>query len=336
MIDRLPSSIDHDEILTKIENENNVPPIEKKIRGSKRQRITVASVFIIGILGITFLNDADEEMTGVQESSEENIKNLEKWYEKERLKRQQMLQLDDAEFSAIEFVQDADNIFLGQISPGTLEGKNDDVTMNEAYEFAIERLKLPSELVEETSQKGKLDADQSIFFISNFIVKSEHLITYYELILRNNEQALNIAIHDGRLSEHVLIANRYNMPEEIQNMIEVLPKQGLKLAVNNEGTAFQIVPDWALFTRDLFSILDENEARYLGIYDLIPVDGIATLVEEQELSQLGYYLASIEFTLLNTVESSAMHSRFENYYFELAEMIIFPSDIGEILNDDNK
>lgn len=339
--DRLPSSVETDEILKKIENENNVPPIEKKIRVSKRQRITVwavsvASVFIIGILGISFLNDDTGEMTGDREYSKENIKNLEKQYEKERLKRQKMLQLDDTEFSAIEFVQYADNIFSAQISPGTLEGHNDDVTMNEGYEFAIEGIKLPSEMVEETSTKGKLDADQSILFISNYIAKSEHLINYYEQILRENKQALDIAIHDGRLSEHVLIANRYNLPEEIKSMIEVLPKQGLKLGVNVNGTSFQIVPDWALFTRDLFSVLDENEARYLSLYSSIPGYGIANLLEEQDFSVLGYYLAEIEFTLLNSLEHTAMHSRFENYYFDLAERILFPSDINEMFNEENE
>ena len=339
--DRLPSIVETDEILKKIENENNDVPIKKKTKGSKRQRITVwavsvASIFIIGILGISFLNDDNEEMTGDQEYGEGNIKILEKQYKKERLKRQNMLQLDDTEFSAIEFVQYADNIFSAQISPGTLEGNYDDVTMDEGFEFAIEGLKLPSEMVEETTNKGKLDAVQSIGFINDFIAKSEHLMNYYEHLLYEHEVALQTAEHKGKLSEHVLIANRYNMPEEIQNMIEVLPKQGLKLAVNNEGTTFKIVPDWTLFTRDLYSVLDENEARYLSLYSSIPGYGIANLLEEQDFSVLGYYLAEIEFTLLNSQKETVMHSRFENYYYDLAERILFPSDNNEIFNKENE
>ncbi|MEK5147830.1 hypothetical protein MKX53_12505 [Psychrobacillus sp. FSL K6-4615] len=339
--DRLPSSIDPGEILTKIENENNVPPIEKKIRGSKRQRITVwavsvASVLGIGLLGTTYLTDSDNTTTSDENYSDEDIEKFKSRYKDERLKRQKILQMNDAEFTTLDFVQYADNIFSSQIAPGTLEGKNDDISIQEAYDLAIEGLNLPSEMIEVAKQRGKINSKESSYFVEDFVTKTENLVFYYEQILRDNEDALKVAKHEGRLSEHVLIANRYNLSKEIQSMIEVLPKEGLKLGVNLEGTEFRIIPDWALFTRDLFSILDENEARYLGMYELIPGHGIATLLEEQELSQLGYYLASIEFTLLNSSESSAIHSRWENYYFELAEKIIFPSDIGEILNDDNK
>ena len=338
--DRLPSSVDTDEILKKIENENNVAPI-KKSKGSKWQRVTVwavsiASVFIIGILGTSFLYESNEGTTSRQEYSEDDIKNLVKQYEKERLKRQQILQLDEAEFANIEFVQYADNIFSAQISPGTLEGKNDDVSIKDGYEFAIEGLKLPSEMADETINKGKLNAVQSIGFIGDFISKSEHLINSYEYLLYEHEATIKTAEHDGKLSEHVLIANRYNMPEEIQNMIEVLPKQGLKLVVNKEGTAFQVVPDWALFTRELYTVLDENESRYLSLYNSIPGYGVANLLQEQDFSILGYYLAEIEFTLLNSIEHTVMHSRFENYYFDLAETILFPSDINEIFNENNE
>ncbi|MCZ8540424.1 hypothetical protein [Psychrobacillus psychrodurans] len=338
--DRLPSSLDTDEILQKIENENNIAPVEKKSKGSKWQRITVwavsiASVFVIGILGTTFLNDSNDVTTSDQENSEDDIKNLEKKYKEERLKRQQMLQMDEVEFASIEFVQYADSIFSAQISPGTLEGKNDNIPIKEGYKNALEGLKLPSEMVEDTISKGKLNAVQSISFIGDFIAKTEHLINFYEYLLYEQGADIKIAEHDGRLSEHVLIANRYNMPEEIQNMIEVLPKQGLKLAVNKEGTAFQIVPDWAMFTRDLFTVLDENESRYLSLYSSIPGYGIVNLLDEQDFSVLGYYLAEIEFTLLNSTEDSVMHARFENYYFDLAEMILFPSDINEMFNENN-
>lgn len=339
--DRLPSTIDPDEILTKIENDNNIPPLEKKSRGSKRQRITVwavsvASVLVIGLLGTTYLTDLDDTPTSDENLSDENIEKFKSRYKDERIKRQKILQMNEAEFTTLGFVQYADNIFASQIAPGTLEGKNDDISIQEAYDLAIEGLNLPSEMIEVAKKRGKINGKESSYFVDDFVTKTEDLIFYYEQILRDNEDALKVAKHEGRLSEHVFIANRYNMPEVIQNMIEVLPKQGLKLAVNNEGTVLQIVPDWALFTRDLFSIIDENEGRYLGMYELIPGYGIATLLEEQELSQLGYYLASIEITLLNSSEDSAIHSRWENYYFELAEKIIFPSDIGEVLNDDNK
>ena len=340
--DRMPSTVETDEILKKIENENNEAPIKKKTKSSKRQRITVwavsiASALLIGVLGITFLEEQQNTSTSDQDYNDEDIKKLEKKYEKERLKRQQTLQMNEEEFTTLGFVQYADNIFASQIVPGTLEGKNDDISIQEAYDLAIEGLNLPSEMIEVAKKSGKIDSKKSSYFVDDFVTKTEHLIFFYEQLLRDNEQALNIAKHDERLSEHVLIANRYNLPEEIKSMIEVLPKQGLKLGVNVDGTAFQVLPDWVLFTRDLFTVLDENESRYLALYNSIPASyGLTKLVEERELSLLGYYLADIEFTLLNTSENTAMHSLFEKYYFDLAQMIIFPSVAGEVLNENNQ
>ncbi|MEK4084957.1 hypothetical protein [Psychrobacillus sp. FSL K6-1415] len=341
--DRLPSSLDTDEILQKIVNENNIAPVEKKSKGSKWQRITVwavsiASVFVIGILGTTYLNDSDDSITRNENYSDKEIEKLKKRYNDERLKRQKILHMNEVEFNTLGFVQYADNIFTSQIDPGTLEGENDNISISEAYDLAIEGLNLPSEMIEIAKKSGKVNSKESSYFVDDFVTKTEHLIFYYEEIIRNNEEVLhNIAKHDGRLSEHIMIANRYNLPKEIQSMIEVLPKEGLKLAVNVDGTKFQILPDWVLFTRDLFAVLDENEARYLALYNSIPAsDGLSKLMEEKELSLLGYYLADIEFTLLNTSENTAMHSLFENYYFELAQMIVFPSDEGDILNENSK
>ncbi|MGB3100417.1 MAG: hypothetical protein WBB56_00815, partial [Psychrobacillus psychrotolerans] len=111
--DRLPSSIDPGKILTKIENENNVPPIEKKIRGSKRQRITVwavsvASVLVIGLLGTTYLTDSDNTTISDGNYSDEDLEKFKSRYKEERLKRQKILQMNDAEFTALDFVQYAD------------------------------------------------------------------------------------------------------------------------------------------------------------------------------------------------------------------------------------
>ncbi|MFZ0576874.1 MAG: hypothetical protein WAM41_05130, partial [Psychrobacillus psychrotolerans] len=225
--DRLPSSIDPGKILTKIENENNVPPIEKKIRGSKRQRITVwavslASVLVIGLLGTTYLTDSDNTTISDENYSDEDLEKFKSRYKEERLKRQKILQMNDAEFTALDFVQYADNIFSSQIAPGTLEGKNDDISIQEAYDLAIEGLNLPSEMIEVAKQRGKINSKESSYFVEDFVTKTENLVFYYEQILRDNEDALKVAKHEGRLSEHVLIANRYNLSKEIQSMIEVL------------------------------------------------------------------------------------------------------------------
>lgn len=182
---------------------------------SSKFKFNIINNFIIGILGTTFLNDSNDVTTSDQENREDDIKNLEKQYKEERLKRQQMLQMDEVEFASIEFVQYADNIFSAQISPSTLEGKNDDVSIKDGYERAIDGLMLPSEMVGEFKSKGKLDAIESIGFINDFVAKSEHLI--------------NISIY-----------------------------------------------------------------------------GIAYLLEEQELSLLGYYLAEIEFILLNSTEDTVL------------------------------
>jgi|GEM_PF-6102199 len=338
--ERLPSQIDVDDILNKIEEEPQVT--EKKNKGTKWQRVTVwtvsiASVFIIGILGASLLHGANDKSTEDTEYTEQDIEKLVQNYATERQKRQKQLEMTEKEFSSLGFVQYADSIFSAQISPGTLEGKNDDLFIGDAYEKAIEGLKLPSEMIEEVKKKEKMDSKESMIFVDDFIAKTEYLMAHYEQILWENEEALQIATFNDKPSAHVFISKRNEMPEELQTMVKVLPKQGLKVAVNNEETGFLIRPDLTIYYRDLVTVLNENEFSFLLLYNEIPgSNGLMTLLNEKPVSSLGYYLGDIEKTLLNTDISSALHHRFENYYFELAEQLLFPKESSFVFNENNE
>ena len=336
--ERTPAEIDINKIIDKLDE----VPYEKTSKGTKWQRVTVwavsiASVFIITILGASFLYEENNITTDEKEYTQQNIEKLVKSYTAERQKRQKKLEMSEEAFSSLGFVRYADTIFSAQISPGTLEGKNDNLSIEEAYEKAIEGLKLPSEMVEDVKKKGKLSAQESIIFVDDFIAKTEYLIEYYDFQLWEHKEVLQKATVNDRPSAHVLISKKNEMPEDIQTLIKILPEQGLKVAINNEENGFLIRPAWNIFYGDIKDALTEHEFSYLALYSDMPgYDGLTTLLREQPVSSLSSYLSTMEKTLLSTDDSSAIHHRFENYYFELTEHLLFPEDLSEVFNENNE
>lgn len=338
--ERIQTKIVVDDILNKLDE---VPQVnEKKNKGTKWQRLTVwavsiASVFIITILGASFLNEANNITTDEKEYTEQDIEKLVQSYTTERQKRQKQLEMSEEAFSSLGFVQYADTIFSAQISPGTLEGKNDELSIEEAYVKAIEGLKLPSEMVKDVKKKGKLDAQESIIFVDDFIAKTEYLIEYYDFKLWEHKEVVQIATFNDKPSAHVFISKRNEMPEEIQTLIKILPEQGLKLAVNDDENGFLIRPAWNFLYGEIENALNENEFSYLSLYNDMPgYNGVRTLLREQPVSSLSSYVSTMEKTLLNTDDSSAIHHRFENYYFELTEQLLFPEDSSGVFNENNE
>ena len=106
--ERIPTSFDPDEVFRKIEEEGTSRPVEKK-KPSKhriRQRITVwavsiASIFVIGIIGAGYVFDqkqlADETVLDSDEL-DDYIEELKAKYEVEWEKRREMLKLDEEYF----------------------------------------------------------------------------------------------------------------------------------------------------------------------------------------------------------------------------------------------
>lgn len=336
--ERLPSTIDTEDILKKIEKEKTSElkqPNQEKI---KWQRIVVwavslASVFIIGILSATLLTD---NQTGSEQDDSVllgDIKEYEKKYAEERLKRQQMLEMDEEEFKELDFVHYADNIFSTQISPGSLEGKNDDITVEEAYQQAIQGLELPSEMIKEVKNGEMMNKKESMEFVEKLITKTNLLIYHYQYTLYNHREFLNAAVFEGKLNKNKLYADREKMPEEIQSMLKVLPKQGLNIEVNDSGTEFLISYN-ELFFNDYSEKLNYKVVSYIFLQDFI-LNQNPNNYSMEEAYNLISNLGTMENVLLNTDTSFSIHSNLENLYFNIVESVFF-GEYNSVLFDENK
>ncbi|ALC84626.1 hypothetical protein AM499_01385 [Bacillus sp. FJAT-22090] len=267
--DRVPSSIDTDEILNKIELEKVEPLSKNKTTKSKWQKVaelavSIASILIIGILGATFLLE-DETRQGKEIQNEESkafLEKLKKNYPIERKKRREMLNLSEEEFSQIEFIRSADMNFQhytdDRSSPfidGTIY-----TDLDERYEEIMNNLKLPSEMVKEIHQGKKLNKAETVSFLNEYYLKINNFRTYANEKLNEYKEELSIYKVEGHYSINEIIENEPFLPEEFNNLRYIAHNQGLQLKIMEDGIDLTFRIDLTLtptlFSGNLNSIAD--------------------------------------------------------------------------------
>ena len=145
-------------MLRKIEEEstkslNRDPSVNKK--GTFKQNVTVwavsiASIFIIGILSATFLLSDKSEQAAEGEITEQFLLQLEESYKVEREKRREMLKMDEERFAEINFIRSADRAASLLVSDDNVNILSSYSTRKEILQEQFERLTfelmLPSEM----------------------------------------------------------------------------------------------------------------------------------------------------------------------------------------------
>ncbi|QGM29437.1 hypothetical protein GI482_03060 [Bacillus sp. N3536] len=342
--ERVPSSINPDEILKKMVKEKETNLDHSKKKKTNWQRIAVwtvslASVFVIGILSATLLNDNQTGSKIKETTILGDIEEYEKKYAEERLKRQKILEMDEDDFNGLDFVIYADNIFATQISPGSLEGKNDDITIEEAYHQAIQGLKLPSEMIEEVKKGKVMNSYESMKFVDEFVTKANILITHYNHILYKDREALRSAVFDGKLNKNMLQAKREEKPKKIQTMLKVLPKQGLNIEVNQSGTEFFVLYNSLAFNQDFNEKLNDYASGYIFLQNVMLnqySDNNSMGDGNNLVSNLVSNLRGIEIVLLNTDPSFSVHTNLETFYFTVVESMLLGEYNSALLDEDQK
>lgn len=216
--DRLPSTIDTDDILKKIDKDKSYEPTQVKRNKINWQRfavwgISAAAILVFGIIGASFqeentptnanqLADIDGEgNVPLADASIEFIERLKNNYEKEREKRREMLHLTEEEFSKLPFVQTADSLYWRYISENglslynTVPSFSDKDSLNIRYKELIQSLHLPSEMVQEVIDNGqKLNEEETAEFFNVYSRKIKELRVYFserEDITKEQLAALN-------------------------------------------------------------------------------------------------------------------------------------------------
>ncbi|MDF2064993.1 hypothetical protein [Bacillus sp. Cr_A10] len=267
--DKVPSSIDTDGILNKIELEKVEPLSKNKITKSKWQRFTVlavsfASTLIIGILGATFLFE-DETRHGKEIQNEESkafLEKLKKNYPIEREKRREMLNLSEEEFSQIDFIKSADMHFQHYTDDRSSTFINGTIftDLDERYEEIMNNLKLPSEMVKEIHQGKKLTKEETVDFLNEYYLKINNFREYANEELNEYKDELSMYKVDGLYDVNKILENERFLPEEFNNLRYIAHNQGLQLKIMEDGIDLTFRIDLTLtptlFSGNLNSIAD--------------------------------------------------------------------------------
>ncbi|WP_075620497.1 hypothetical protein [Paenisporosarcina indica] len=337
--ERVPSKFNADEVLRKIEEEGNQtkePILTVKSPTSKWQKISVwavslASVFIIGILSASFLNDGKEQGDkSVTEFDENDIEKLEKAYQEEREKRRKMLDLTDEQFDSLGFVQFADQEFTRTIKPGSLESNQSGMPLELRYSKVIDFLKLPSEMVQNALEsKEKFNEEQSMQYIDELTTKIDHLTYVYDLVINEHLDVMNTAKMNGELDADYLYGHRAELPEPVENMLVNAPKQGISIAVSPDKNRFIAKFQIEYEMRD---VLSETAYNYLEIKSNLPFLWAGKL--SYEPAQAAHLLQFIEKTLLETkIQNTAIQAVTKMNYLNLAEMLIYDNESNNIFEN---
>ncbi len=337
--DRVPSKFNMDDVLGEIEAEGKQPKEIQSIKtpvASKWQKVSVwavslASMFLIGLLSASFMNDGNENGDEpVAEYDANDIETLKKAYQLERDKRQKILGLTNNQFDQLAFVKSADQIFAEAIHPDRIETyQYSNLTLEENYQEIIKNLRLPSEMVE-IALKIENNSEQyseqySREFADDLNRKIDDLKYVFDGIIFDHSEIMNTARTKGKLDVNSLYGNQSQLPEDIINILDKGTKQGLFVEVAPDGNNFEANFQMTSSMRDLEGILTENAIDMLEIKELAPFTYGGELIYDTQ--QSAYYLQRIEGALLNSnldLGHGTLAS-IKTYYEDLAYTLIFNS-----------
>ncbi|MER2262003.1 MAG: hypothetical protein ABS934_08290 [Psychrobacillus sp.] len=201
--DRLPSTIDTDDILKKIDKEKFVEPTPVKRNKINWQRFAVwgvsaAAILVIGIIGASFqgenppsnanplVSNGEEENIQLSDASQEFIERLKNNYGQEREKRRVMLHLTEEEFSKLPFIKSADTLnkhYTGESNSSLYENIlsiSDKDSLNMRYNELIHSLYLPSEMIQEVIDNGhSLSEEETAEFFNTYLSRIKELSEYF-------------------------------------------------------------------------------------------------------------------------------------------------------------
>lgn len=339
--ERVPTKFNADEVLKRIEEENVKPKelnaVTKSV-ASKWQKVSVwvvslASVFLIGILSASFLNDEKKQGDEpVSEFDKSEIEKLEKAYQEEKEKRQKILGMTNNQFDQLEFVKFADSAFAGIIHPDRIESySNSRLTLEDHYGEVIKYLWLPSEMVEIGLGSEKYSEEYSMQFVEELNRRTDDLIMFYNSTIDEHREILNTAKLSGKLDARYLYAHRKDLPVDLENMLNNAAKQGISIKVspdkNNYFAKFEITDRF----QKLFEVVDESAIGLFHIKHSAPYTFGGELIYEPHESAL--YLGQMEQILLGVKHQNAMYSVMKSYYDDLAYQLIFGSTNTSVFDE---
>lgn len=302
--ERIPAQMDIDGILSKIEEAPQVT--EKKNNGTKWQRVTVwvvsaASVFIIGVLGVSYTKEDVNQGNKMEEpdATQQFLNRLYEEYLIEREKRREHLKLNEEEFSQIAFIQLADSEYDFYMNH-SYQTARDPVTLQSRLDDLIQNLSLPSQMLEEVKKKQTtLSEGETAEFFNSYSRKIKDLQDFY--------------IKSKFLEEH----------------IQMLEKESLYMEKNqfrykfNENMEHDLKQYLYPSVFGYFTMLEKEPFTYAGelIYSL--TDSVA-------------FMIAMENTLYDSSNSYTDKDKMKAYYTEIFHAVVKGTKDQSIYGEDGK
>ncbi|MGE7920283.1 hypothetical protein ACQKM9_15300 [Viridibacillus sp. NPDC093762] len=247
--DKVPSQFQLEKIVGQIESENQQLQTIEQIKKPRKNRqkliawaISIASIFILSILGATFLFENKKQMqqgSDGQYTFAEVFEDIEKDYPVAREKNRKLLKMKEKDFVELGFVNSADSRydFYKKLS------KDEDRKMlysenqkDEYYKEAMRSIQLPQQLLYTTmANETTLTDTEARVYISEYYDRSRDLINYYNNLFMEHSEDLDFVREDGNLEWKRLFMNKDKLPQILQNAIDSAEIQnlGLKIVYNN-------------------------------------------------------------------------------------------------------
>lgn len=337
---RVPSKFKADDVLSKIEDEGQRHlngSVGNSIKTSKWQKVSVwtvslASVFLIGILSASFINEEKGQgEDAVSAIDAKEIEEFKKAYQKEREARRKTLGMTVEHFDQVEFVSMADQLFEITIHPDNLKSNVSNHSLAERNEQIISHLKLPSEMINDALLGGKMDEEASMAFTDELNTKIDDIINVYNLTIDENKEILNTAKFNGELSTQYLYNQRKNLPKEVENMIVNAPKQTISIGVAPDKSSYVAKFEMSEILWRLDSVLVQSALEMFALKNSAPFTFGGELIYEPQQSAM--ILEQMERVLLGVKHQNAMYSISKSYYEDLAFTLIFGSTNTKVIEN---
>ncbi|MFC4411343.1 hypothetical protein ACFOZY_13020 [Chungangia koreensis] len=338
--ERVPSEFNPEEVLQKLDDEpiqkSNIEPQKSKkdryIQKASVWLVSLASVFLLGIIAATFLiNEEDPQTSG--EISDEYIEQLKKDYQAEREKRREMLKMEEERFSDLGFVKWSDQMIAlitseREVDRYTRDGSPE--KLKEDYEDTIKSLMLPSEMAEELKEASlREDESGSIEFLTEYRNKIQSLQTVYNDILADYPEALEMNKAEGQYNETLIMIASKGEPEEFKNMVDTMTSQNLRVKVN-EVTGLVSAE---LYSED-FNLLSEIHPNVQYYYQMMfdePYLVAGSL--RYSLEESAQKVQEMQYALLNVERDHNLYTILENYFSELFYELMKGSDQAPVFDE---
>ncbi|AQQ52732.1 RNA polymerase sigma factor [Planococcus lenghuensis] len=288
-----------------------------------------AGVLMAAVIGLSFLysEPAEEEKTAAESEDVLSADRVEAWraeYEDTRLEAAQTLGMDVEDFNQFNFVREADEALEEKLGEDMLESMADSPEKAErVYLEVLRQLQLPGDMIDSV-RMYPLHSDETQVFLEQIAEKTSELRFRAESILMDYQEELKQFRYEDKLSAEMLMAQRGEVPAEVEELLDSLHAQALMLQVHPNEDRFMIRRNMSELMNSNGLSLSEDNHFYLWILQQAPYyDETGLLYPEQDIE---YMLTSMGHALTMADADSRLYSKTESLFSVTFWMLLHGSE----------